>query len=226
MTKRRRKGMITYEDVRSNEEIRTYITAGNNALGIIGLTEHGFVHAGRTANTAAKILKSIGCGEREIELARIAGFMHDCGNMINRHYHAMHGALVAFSSLQKLGMEPQELSQVVSAIGNHEGTGQAVSRVSAAIIIADKSDVRRSRVRDYNEQHLEHDIHDRVNYAVRRSNIEIEGDQIMLTLDIDTSVCPVMDYFEIFLTRMLMCRRAADYLGLHFALSINKTRLL
>jgi len=219
--------MITYEDIRKNEEIRTYIAAGNNALGVIGFTEHGFAHAAKAAETAAYILKTIGCGEREIELAKIAGFMHDCGNMVNRQDHAMHGAIVAFTCLNKLGMEPFELSQIVSAIGNHdEGAGQAVNKISAALILADKSDVRRTRVRNHGTLHLENDIHDRVNYAVTSADLKIEADVAMLTLEIDTGVCPVMDYFEIFLTRMLMCKRAAEFLGLRFALNINGTRLL
>ncbi len=220
---------ITYESIKNNKDINTYITAGNDALGVLGYTEHGFAHATKTAETAAALLLQLGSPPREVELAKIAGYMHDIGNMINRQDHAQSGASLAFQILDKLGMEASELATVVSAIGNHdENAGIAVNRVTAALILADKSDVRRSRVRNPNLDMYQKDIHDRVNYAVRKSSLTLDDEKtcITLKLDIDTSVCPVMDYFEIFLTRMVMCRRAADFLGLKFALVINENRLL
>ena len=220
---------ITYNDIVNNVSVRTYIQSGNDALGVLGFTEHGFAHAAKTAETAAYILNGIGCDEREVELAKIAAYMHDCGNMINRNSHALTGAVVAFRILDKLNMPPHEVAQIATAIGNHdEGTGTAVSRIAAALILADKSDVRRSRVRNSSSQQLEYDIHDRVNHAVRASNLTFgeNKDSIELFLDIDTSVCPVMDYFVIFTTRMLMCKSAAQFLGLRFRLNINGTPLL
>lgn len=220
---------ITYKSVKQNEAINTYITAGNDALGVLGYTEHGFAHATRAAETAAGLLEQLGAPEREVELAKIAGYMHDIGNMINRQDHALSGANLAFRILDKLGMEASELATVVSAIGNHdENAGIAVNKVTAALILADKSDVRRSRVRNPNVDMYRDDIHDRVNYAVRQSALKLSPDKlsIVLELDIDNTVCPVMDYFEIFLSRMQMCRRAAEFLGLTFGLVINGNRLL
>jgi len=220
---------ITYRDIVNNEAVRTYIRSGNDALGVLGFTEHGFAHAAKTAETAAYILDGVGADEREIELGRIAAYMHDCGNMVNRNYHALTGAVIAFRTLDRLNMPPHEVAQITSAIGNHdEGTGTAVSRIAAAVIIADKSDVRRSRVRNHERDQLEHDIHDRVNYAVRSSELKYgeTKDSLELFLDIDTDVCPVMDYFVIFTERMLMCKSAASFLGLRFRLTINGTQLL
>ena len=221
--------IINYEDIIQNDTVRTYLAAGNDALGVIGFTEHGFAHAAKTAETAASILTDIGGTEREAELAKIAGYMHDIGNMVNRHDHSMTGAVIALRILESLGMPASEVAQVAAAIGNHdEGTGQAVNRITAALIIADKSDVRRSRVRNASKERLLFDIHDRVNYAVRSAELELSkgSDTLTLSLDIDTTVCPVMDYFEIFMVRMLMCRRAAEFLGLVFKLNINGTSLL
>jgi len=220
---------ITYNDIVNNEAVRTYIQSGNDALGVLGFTEHGFAHAAKTAETAAYILQGVGADKREIELARIAAYMHDCGNMVNRNLHALTGAVIAFRTLDRLNMPPHEVAQITGAIGNHdEGTGTPVSRISAAIILADKSDVRRSRVRNHEQEQLDHDIHDRVNYAVRSGKLVFgeASDSIELYLDIDTSVCPVMDYFVIFTERMLMCKRAAAFLGLRFGLNINGTQLL
>ena len=220
---------ITYQDIVNNEAVRTYIQSGNDALGVLGFTEHGFAHAAKTAETAAYILEGIGADARTIELARIAAYMHDCGNMVNRNLHALTGSVIAFRTLDRLNMPPHEVAQITTAIGNHdEGTGTAVSRIAAAVILADKSDVRRSRVRNNSLDQLEHDIHDRVNYAVRSSKLLFgdTSDTLELYLDIDTAVCPVMDYFVIFTERMLMCKSAAKFLGLTFGLNINGTQLL
>ena len=219
--------MLTFQEVKDNPVIRTYIEKGNAVLGELGYTEHGFAHAGITAEMASRILTALGYGPRTVELACIAGFIHDMGNSVNRIDHAQSGALMAFTLLGQMGMEPAELSDVVSAIGHHdEGTGQAVSPISAALILADKSDVRRSRVRSLKT--IGADIHDRVNYAVIDSslNVDTKSREVVLTLTIDTAISAVMDYFEIFLSRMLMCRKAAVYLGLHFGLVINQNRLL
>ena len=196
-------------------------------LDVLGFTEHSYAHVGKVAADAAYLLTELGYDAHTIELARIAAWMHDIGNVVNRHGHAETGAVMAFRILDRLGIAPQDLAIVVGAIGNHdEGTGTAVSPVSAALIIADKCDVRRSRVR--NSDMSKFDIHDRVNYAVIHTALRLdrEAGEVGLTLRIDTQICPVMDYFEIFLSRMLMCRRAAEFLGLKFTLTINDTRLL
>lgn len=220
---------VTYQMIRNNRAVNAYIQAGNDALGVLGFTEHGFAHLTKSAENAAYILSTLGAKPREIELARIAGYMHDLGNMVNRIDHAHSGAVIAFRLLDHMGMEPEEIAVIVSAIGNHdESTGRAVNKVSAALILADKSDVRRTRVRSTESPSFLDDIHDRVNYAVKESGLKIDDSHACITLglDIDTTVCPVMEYFEIFLTRMLMCRRAAEFLGLHFHLDINGTELL
>lgn len=219
--------MITYDQIRKNEEINTYIEKGNSVLGAMGYTDHGFAHAGLCASKAAEILEFLGYDERTVELSKIAGYMHDIGNCVNRKDHAQSGALMAFDILLRLGMEKHEIADIICAIGHHdEGTGGPVSPISAALILADKSDVRRSRVRQKNMS--EYDIHDRVNYAVHKSGIRLdkESSQIVLELQIDTEMSAVMDYFEIFLSRMMMCRRAAEFLRLNFSLNINNTRLL
>lgn len=220
---------ITFKDITSNAAINTYITAGNAALGVLGYTEHGFAHSTKAAETASHILTVLGCTEREIELAKIAGYMHDIGNMVNRIDHALTGATLAFRILDNMGMPAEEIATIVAAIGNHdEGSGIAVSRVAAALILADKSDVRRSRVRRPNVDMYTDDIHDRVNYAVTFSELNFHSDNtvIRLTLEIDTKICPVMEFFEIFLDRMLMCGRAAKFLGCQFSLQINGAVLL
>lgn len=218
---------VTFDDIEKNEEIRAYIENGNRNLGEIGFTEHGFPHAKRSANYAYNILRSLGYKERTCELARIAGYMHDIGNVVNRADHAQSGALMAFDILNRLGMPPDEVALIAAAIGNHdEGTAAAVSPVAAALILSDKGDVRRTRVRD--KETVNADIHDRVNYAVEHAATEIDPERKTATLviSIDTSICPVMEYFEIFMTRMVLCRQAAKYLGLQFELIINDTRLL
>lgn len=218
---------ITFDEILKNEEIHAYIENGNHNLGEIGFTEHGFPHAKRSANYAGNILRSLGYDERTCELAQIAGYMHDIGNVVNRANHAQSGALMAFDILNRLGMPPEEVAQVTSAIGNHdEGTANAVSPIAAALILADKGDVRRTRVRD--RKSVDADIHDRVNYAVERASTKIDTERKTATLDItiDTSICPVMEYFEIFISRMILCRQAAQFFGLQFELIINETRLL
>lgn len=219
--------VITLEDIIKNEQVHTYIEQGNEILGVIGFTEHGFAHAKRSSNYASNILKSLGYDARTCELAAIAGYMHDIGNVVNRVAHAQSGALMAFTILTNMGMDPREIAQVTAAIGNHdEGTAAAVNPIAAALILSDKGDVRRTRVRD--RERVCVDIHDRVNYAVERASLEIDKEKKIAVLDIiiDTQICPVMDYFEIFLTRMVLCRSAAQYLGLAFELVINGVRLL
>lgn len=220
--------MITFEDVKNNKEINACIKRGNELLGVIGYTEHSFVHAARVSQTAASILEKIGCySEREIELARIAGYIHDIGNMVNRYDHAQTGALLAYDILMRMGMDIDEVTLIAGAVGNHdEGTGNAVSPVSAALIIADKADVRRSRVR--RNENMNFDIHDRVNYAVEKCEIDInkEENRIYLNLTIDTEISSVVDYFEIFLTRMLMCKKAAEFLGMKLRIMINGSKVL
>jgi len=218
---------ITFKEIKNNEEIRTYIQMGDNLLGVLGFTEHAFVHVGRIAENAAHILLELGFSEREAELAKIAAFMHDIGNAVNRVDHAQTGAVMAFNILSRLGMKPEEIALIVSAIGNHdEGTGAPVNVISAALILADKTDVRRSRVR--NEDFATFDIHDRVNYAVEASKVIVNADikSVLLDLTIDTEICSLMEYFEIFLTRMMLCRKAADFLGTRFELMMNGTKLL
>jgi metal-dependent HD superfamily phosphatase/phosphodiesterase len=215
--------MVTFEEIRTNEEIRAYIDAGNEVLGVLGYTEHHFAHAQKVAISAGQLLLDLGYSEREAELARIAGFMHDMGNMVSREEHNQNGAIIAFQILNRLGMDPKEIAQIVGAIGNHdEGTGVAVSVISAALILADKSDVRRSRVRS--KAPIITDIHNRVNYAVNQAEMTIDRQTktAILELVIDTSICPVIEYFEIFLDRMLMCRSACNYLDIKFQLIINK----
>ncbi|WP_457790403.1 HD domain-containing protein [Anaeromassilibacillus sp. SJQ-5] len=220
--------MITYHDIRHNEEVRALIEAGNEALGVLGYTDHGYAHAGLTAKVAGDLLETLGYDERTCELARIAGFMHDIGNAVNRTDHALSGAALAFPILRSLGMDAGETAAVITAIGNHdEKTANAVTPLSAALILADKSDVRRSRVRISLEA-KNFDIHDRVNYAVEESSLTVQKEEglITLALRIDTSITAVMDYFEIFLSRMTLCRAAASFLGLDFELVINETRML
>lgn len=218
---------VDYEAVRKSEEIRTYITQADQSLQALGYTEHSFAHVTRCAEVAADILQQLGYKAHQQELARIAGFMHDIGNVVNRHDHAQTGAVMAFRILDKMGMEPADVAAVITAIGHHDdSTAFPVNPVAAALILADKTDVRRSRVR--NKEHQNFDIHDRVNYAAERSDLALdqEGNTITLTLAINTQFCAVMDYFEIFLERMLLCRRAAEYLGLQFKLLINGLALL
>ena len=218
---------VTYEDVRSSEEIRTYIKQADESLKAIGYTEHSFAHCTKVAKVAGDVLEKLEYDAHEVELARIAGFMHDIGNVVNRIDHAQSGAMMAFRILDKMGMPPEDVATVITAIGNHdEQTAAAVNAVAAALIIADKTDVRRSRVR--NRSTINFDIHDRVNYAAEKSDVILEPDSKTITLDlkINTEICAVMDYFEIFTGRMLLCRKAAEFLGLQFKLDINDVYLL
>ena len=205
---------VTYEDVRNSEEIRTYIKQADESLKAIGYTEHSFAHCTKVAKVAGDLLEKLGYDAHEVELARIAGFMHDIGNVVNRIDHAQSGAMMAFRILDKMGMPPEDVATVITAIGNHdEQTAAAVNAVAAALIIADK---------------INFDIHDRVNYAAEKSDVILEQDSKTITLDlkINTEICAVMDYFEIFTGRMLLCRKAAEFLGLQFKLDINDVYLL
>jgi metal-dependent HD superfamily phosphatase/phosphodiesterase len=218
---------LTFDEIKNDREINTYIRKADDAMCAIGYTEHSFPHVNKCADQAAFILSALTYPPRVVELARIAGYLHDIGNVINRHDHAHSGAIMSFQILCKRGMDPEEVATVVCAIGNHdEATGAPINEVAAALILADKGDVRRSRVR--NADYLTSDIHDRVNYAVEESALDLDTARmsIALRLTIDTGQCAVMDYFEIFLTRMLLCRRAAEYLNLHFKLVINNVELL
>lgn len=219
--------MISYEDIKKNEDIRTYIMHADKSLAALGFTEHSFAHVTRVADTAQYILETLGFDSHMIELAKIAAYLHDIGNLVNREEHSQSGAVMAFRILDKLNMPSDDVATIVTAIGNHdEGTGVAVNAVAAALIIADKTDVRRTRVR--NNDIATFDIHDRVNYSVRNSSVIIneEKTSLILNLDIDTKFSAVMDYFEIFMGRMIMCRKAADALGLSFRLFINGQQLL
>jgi len=219
--------MLTYEQVKSNKAVRTYIQRADESLIALGFTEHSFAHVTLVAETAGYILQTMGYPERTVELAKIAGFLHDIGNLVNRVDHSQSGAIMAFRILDHMDCDPEELATIVTAIGNHdEGTGQPVNAVAAALILADKSDVRRSRVR--NQDHSSFDIHDRVNYSVEQSLLKISEDhtQIRLELTVDTRYGSVMDYFEIFMRRMILCRKAAETLGLQFRLSINDQQLI
>ena len=219
--------MVTFEELKHNDTIRTYIQRADESLTALGYTEHSFAHVGKVAHTAEYILRTLGYDEHEIELAKIAAFMHDIGNLVNREEHSQSGAIMAFRILDHLGMDASDVATVVTAVGNHdEGNGVPVNAISAALILADKSDVRRSRVR--NRDFATFDIHDRVNYSVTESKLIIneERDAIRLFLTIETAYSSIMDYFEIFMGRMLLCRKAADRLGLRFGLTINEQEIL
>ena len=219
--------MITYEIIKNDSDINTYIREADKALLALGYTEHSFAHVTTVAVRASEILKGIGKGERCVELAMIAGYLHDIGNLVNRVDHSQSGALISFRLLDKLGMNAEEIAAIALAIGNHdEGSGVPVSDLAAALIIADKSDVRRSRVR--NSDIHSFDIHDRVNYSVTRSSLDLDCERGEITLDltVDTEISSIMDYFEIFLGRMKLCRSAAERLGLRFRLRINNTSFI
>ena len=218
---------VTYEMVRHSEEINTYIRQADASLVALGYTEHSFAHVTRCAETASGLLQQLGADERQVELARIAGYMHDIGNLVNRVDHAQSGAVMAFRILDKMGMPPEDTALVVTAIGNHdESTAFPVNGVAAALILADKTDVRRSRVR--NRDTIRFDIHDRVNWAVEHSQLDLDkaAGTVTLVIRLDTQVCSVMDYFEIFLGRMVLCRKAAEKLGMQFKLMINEQQLI
>ena len=219
--------MVTYEQLRRDAAINTYITRADESLSALGFTEHSFPHVCRVAEVAGTILETLGYGEHQIELAKIAAYLHDIGNLVNRADHSQSGAVMAFRILDHMDMDAADIATVVTAIGNHdEGTGVPVNAVAAALILADKSDVRRNRVR--NRDIATFDIHDRVNYSVEKSQLHIltEEKVALLELTVDTQFSSIMDYFEIFMKRMLLCRRAAQRLGLKFQLTINGQQLM
>ena len=214
--------MLSFEDIKNNADIKTYIRKADESLVALGYTEHSFAHVGMVADRAGAILETMGYEPRAVELVRIAAWLHDIGNLVNRTDHSQSGAVMAFRILDRMNFPPEEIAAIVTAIGNHdEGTGVPVNVVSAALIIADKSDVRRSRVRS--KDTVAHDIHDRVNYSVTDSRLEIDESRtaMVLNLTVDTQVSSIMEYFEIFMKRMLLCRKAAGKLGLEFQLIIN-----
>ena len=219
--------MITFSDIKNDERIKTFIARADASLLALGYTEHSFAHVGMVSSNAAYILEMLGYSEHEVELVRIASYLHDIGNLVNRADHSQSGAIMAFRILEEMDMDAEDLALIVTAIGNHdEGTGVPVNAIAAALIIADKSDVRRSRVRNRNRETF--DIHDRVNYSVTESGIAIDDAKTVLTLrlTIDTQYCSIMDFFEIFLARMKLCCKAAERLGLRFELDINGQKLL
>ena len=219
--------MVTYEQIRQDAAVNTYITRADASLAALGYTEHSFAHVTRVAEEAGYILETLGYPAHTVELARVAGYLHDIGNLVNRVEHSQSGAVMAFRILDRLHMPPEDIATVVTAIGNHdEGTGVPVDAVSAALILADKSDVRRSRVRNTDKSTF--DIHDRVNYSVRKSSMKINEEKtlVKLKLSIDVKYGSIMDYFEIFMARMILCRKAAEKLGLQFKLIINEQPLI
>ena len=218
---------ITFEEIKNNETIRTYIKKADESLRSLGYTEHSFAHVTKVGVVARDILLKLGYGEREAELAAIAGFMHDIGNVINRKDHAQSGAVMAFRILDNMHCDPEDTATIITAIGNHdESTAFPVNPVAAALIIADKCDVRSSRVRD--KATIALDIHDRVNYGVTKSDVSVDAEAMVITLriEIDTNICSVMEYFEIFIERMLLCKKAAEKLDTKFQLVINNQQIL
>lgn len=218
--------MVTYKDIKNNKEINIYIESADKYLESIGYTEHSFNHVLRCVAVAEYILKTLDYDEHTIELAKIAAYMHDIGNLINRDGHAKTGAVMAFRILDKLKMKQEDIATIISAIGNHdESSAYPVSVVSSALILADKTDVRRTRVRPKDDTFS---IHSRVNYAAKSSRVIIDKEQRTLTLNlsIDTNICSIMDYFEIFLSRMMLCKKACEFFNLTFKLLINEQSLL
>ena len=219
--------MLTYEQVTKSDAIRTYIIRADESLAALGFTEHSFAHVVHVAETAGYILNTLGFDDRTVELAKIAGFLHDIGNLVTRKEHSQTGAMMAWTILSEMNCDPGEMATIVTAIGNHdEGTGVPVNAVAAALILADKSDVRWTRVR--NKDISTFDIHDRVNYSVKKSMLKINEEKtiVKLKLTVDTKFGSVMDYFEIFMQRMILCRKAAEKLGLQFKLIINEQQLI
>ena len=219
--------MITLSDIKNNEEVKELIVGAQRQLDSLGYTEHSMRHVSIVSSRAGKILETLGYPEDRIELAKIAGFLHDIGNSVNRVDHAHTGAILAYNILKEMGMDIKDRTDIMMAIGNHdEQTGTAVSDISAALILADKSDVHRDRV--VNKNLATFDIHDRVNYAVTEANLNIDNKErkVILDLKIDTKICPVLDYFEIFMDRTMMSKYAAKYLEIWFELLINDTKLL
>ena len=219
--------MVTAQQVKNDPAVKAYIAKADESLSALGFTEHSFAHVGLVANTAKYILETMGYDAHQVELAQIAGYLHDIGNVVNRVDHSQSGAVMAFRILDHMDMDAADVATVVTAIGNHdEGTGVPVNAVAAALILADKSDVRRSRVR--NQDPASFDIHDRVNYSVKKSKLKINEEHtlIKLKLSVDTKYGSVMEYFEIFMGRMFLCRKAAERLGLQFKLMINEQQLI
>lgn len=218
---------MTYEEILKDPEVCALLNKGNANLGVLGFTDHSQAHCALVAERAAYILRKLGFSEHEQELAKIAGFMHDIGNAINRTHHAEYGALLANDILKKRDLSLEDRIIIISAIGNHdESTGGAKDTVSAALVLADKSDVRRNRVRPKEKEKF--DIHDRVNYAVTGSSLKVDTEEqkIALNLQIDESICTMYEYFDIFLGRMMMCRGAAEMLGAKFRLTVNGGKVL
>ena len=218
---------MTYEQVKQDEAVKVYIAQADASLKALGFTEHSFAHVSRVSRTAGEILDTLGYPARTVELAKIAGYLHDIGNVVNRVDHSQSGAVMAFRILDRMNFPPEEIAAIVTAIGNHdEGTGLPVSAIAAALILADKSDVRRSRVRDKATVAL--DIHDRVNYSVTDCRLAFDEKRtsIRLTLNVDTHFSSVMEYLEIFMKRMLLCQKAAETLGLTFHLVINDQQVV
>lgn len=219
--------MKRFERIKNDSAIKTYIVKADESLGALGFTEHSFAHVNRVSMMAVNLLEKLGYDSATCELCAIASYLHDIGNIVNRSEHAQSGAIMAFSLLGRFQLDPEEIAVIVQAIGNHdESTANCVSPIAAALILSDKSDVRRSRVRNLDIDAF--DIHDRVNYSVESSTLKLNELEktVTLSLQIDTSITPIMDYFEIFLERMQLCRKAAEYLGLRFALRINHQQLL
>lgn len=222
-----KKGTLTVQDIKNNPMVKSLVEKADENLGVMGYTEHGDRHCSLSANISYNILNRLGYPDRMCQIAAIAAYMHDMGNVVNRDYHAQTAALLAYDILKDMGMPADEITEVMAAIGNHdERDGSPISPVSAAVILADKSDVHFSRVRTTDL--IKQDIHDRVNYAAKSSflNVDAENKRIALEIEIDTKVSSVMEYFEIFLTRMVVCRRAAEYLGMKFEVEINGYKLL
>lgn len=218
---------MTYKEIKKNKEVLAYLKKGNDNLGVLGFTDHSEVHCSVVAERAGMILKKLGYSEHDVEVAQIAGFMHDMGNAVNRHRHGEYGALLADRILEKTNLPLEDRVNIVSAIGSHdESTGGAKDAISAALIIADKTDVRRNRVRPKEMSNF--DIHDRVNYAVTEAKLKVNPEKkvIVLNLQIDENICSMLEYFEIFLQRMLMCRRAAEMLGVKFKLTANGSKIV
>ena len=217
---------VTFKDIKKSKEVNAYIYKGNSTLGVLGYTDHSAEHAVKVSSMAGKILECLGYGGHTVELAKIAGYMHDIGNCVNRLDHPHSGALMAHQILRDMKMDYEDIAVIINAIGMHdEKSGGAVDTVSAALILADKTDVRRDRVRNQNKAAF--DKHDRVNYAVVSSSLDIQKEKkvIKLDLQLDENICSMMDYFEIFLQRMLMCRRAASVLGTTFKLTANGNKI-
>jgi len=219
--------LVTLEQIKANPILDIFIRKGNEYIGILGYTEHDYRHLNLVSNIAHDVLIELGYPQRDAELAAIAGYLHDIGNVVSRNEHGLSGANLCFPVLINMGIQPEEVAVIISAIANHEEShGQPVSEVAAVLILADKADVHRSRVR--NPELATFDIHDRVNYAVENASLRVDKARraIMLELSIDTNICPIMEYFEIFLTRMMLCRRAANMLNCNFEIYINGSKLL